>query len=179
MIVVVAVGLLGLGIYYAFLSRQENIVCNRFELKPVLVGNTLVMSIETDLPNHTDIDIQVSRAYQRNYPTGEPESAVADYYRERSIVGQWRTARRISINTVKWQDDVKKQQRKDEQAGLGRFKIEKVSAQIELAVTVSIDQSDPRFGERNMNLMGKAVSKTTSGRLVRANVQFDYPMEES
>ncbi len=177
LVLVAAIIVSGLAVYYVFFSTHEKIVCNQFELEVVLVGYTLVVSLDTDLPDATDVIIQLSRAYERKYPTGEKEVSVANHYRKKSTVSEWRTARRILINTERWRAGIKKQQRRDEKAGLGRFKVENVSDQIEFKMTVPTNQSDPRFGKRNRNLVGKAVTKITSGRIVGAEATFNFPIQ--
>ena len=177
LVLVAAIIVSGLAVYYVFFSTHEKIVCNQFELEVVLVGDTLVISLDTDLPDATDVIIQLSRAFERKYPTGEKEGSVANHYRKESTVSEWRTARRILINTERWRAGIKKQQRRDEKAGLGRFKVENVSDQIEFKMTVPTNQSDPRFGKRNRNLVGKAVTKTTSGRIVDAKATFNFPIQ--
>ena len=177
LVLVAAIIVSGLAVYYVFFSTDEKIVCNQFELEVVLVGDTLVVSLDTDLPDATDVIIQLSRAYERKYPTGEKEVSVANHYRKESTVSEWRTARRILINTERWRAGIKKQQRRDEKAALGRFKVENVSDQIKFKMTVPANQSDPRFGKGNRNLVGKAVTKTTSGRIVGAEATFNFPIQ--
>lgn len=56
------------------------------------------------------------------------------------------------------------------------YEVDKISDTIEVRMVVPINQSNPRFGWRNENLVGKAVS-TEDLRVVEGEVQIHYPLK--
>ena len=71
-------------------NATGNVVCNRFEALAKRTGDTLTLSLDTDLPDFTDVMVSVSRAY---YKRGSSVEYPLDYFQEKSSVGKWREPR--------------------------------------------------------------------------------------
>lgn len=179
-------------------SSPEKIVCDKFNLKATLDGQLLKVSIDTDLPDDTRLMVSVSRPLNIVY---DQEEYLIDYLSEKSTVGQWRGGKTILLDNNKlllqlvdlkarwhiiesanqnfksdysnsrippeWEEELNK-----------TYEVDKISDTIEVSMVVPINQSNPRFGWRNENLVGKAVS-TEDLRIVRNEVQIHYPLKKS
>jgi len=110
-----------------------------------------------------------------------------DYFSEKSTVGKWKSKHRISIASKKWKSALRAKQEKMSRIGLG-FDVASISDDIQVNMVVPINQPDPKFGERNSNLTGKAViiaspgGKTVTGKvvgpmyIVEDEVEINYPL---
>ncbi|MDR4484611.1 MAG: hypothetical protein R3B95_15600 [Nitrospirales bacterium] len=52
-----------------------------------------------------------------------------------------------------------------------------ISDKITVRMVIPINQPDPKFGDQNQNLTGKAV-RTEYIRVVRDEIEIDYPLDE-
>lgn len=135
---------------------STSIICDKFIIKWDIKGENLNFWLDTDLPNETDIMVSVSRDY---WEKGSPGTYSVDYFSEKSTVGKYRTQKQISVEDKVWKDALKSKQNKMSGFGLG-FEVGKIGKEIEVSFIVPIRQSSSRFGEKNINLDGKAVTKT-------------------
>jgi hypothetical protein len=166
-------------------TAQLQVVCNRFELVTEVTDSTLGLSVDTDLPESTIVMVGVSRSYLEK---GSPDQYSVDYLSESSTVGKWKSKHRISIASDKWKAALRAKQEKLSRIGLG-FDVASISDKISVSMVVPINQPDPRFGERNSNLTGKAVTmaskggKTVAGEVVgpmytvEDEIHIDYPLD--
>jgi hypothetical protein len=175
-------------------SSPEKIVCDKFNLKATLDGQLLKVSIDTDLPDDTRLMVSVSRPLNIVY---DQEEYLIDYLSEKSTVGQWRGGKTVVLDNYKlllqledlkarwlilevanqrtisiyggippgWEEELNK-----------TYEVDKISNLITCSMVVPINQSNPRFGWRNKNLVGKAVS-TEDLRIVEDEVQIHYPLK--
>jgi len=177
-------------------SIPEKIVCDKFNVKATLDGQLLKVSVDTDLPDDTKLMVGVHRLFNIIY---NQEEYLIEYFSERSTVGQWRGGKTVVLDNYKWSlqlvewkttwhnIEMANQKFKSdykysripsewEEELKKTYEVDKISNLITCDMVVPINQSNPRFGYRNENLVGKAVS-TKGLRVVRNEVQIHYPLK--
>jgi hypothetical protein len=177
-------------------SSPEKIVCDKFNLKVTIDEQLLKVSVDTDLPDDTELMVSVYRLLNIAY---DQEEFSVDYFNERGTVGQWRGGKTVVLDNYKWllrlEDlkarwlilEVAKQRTISIYGGIPpgweeelnkTYEVDKISDTIEVSMVVPINQSNQRFGWRNENLVGKAVSAEDL-RIVEGEVQIHYPLKKS
>lgn len=156
----------------AFLGGcSRGIVCDEFNLVTNVTGTTLELSIDTDLPDNAIVMVGVHRTYVE---AGNSETYFVDYFSEKATIGKWRSKRDISIDSDFWETALVAKQEKLSRLGMG-FDVASISNKITVSMVVPVNQEDPKFGDQNENLSGKAVS--TSGlRVVEDEIEILYPL---
>lgn len=152
-------------------ESRVSLVCDRFEPLAVLQGGEIVMSLDTDLPDGTDLMVSVSRSYW-DALTGQEYPL--NYLSVRSTVGEWRQPRRVSVAHSEWARLLDDRMRLSAQIN-DPLKIKSINGEIEAAFTVPINQTDPRFGKGNENLRGAKVP-TSGMRSIRVEKIVSYPL---
>lgn len=153
-------------------TQAEEIKCDLFEIKSKLQNDELLVSLNTDCPDYTGIMISVDRKYNE---VGNPDAYSRYYFEESSTVGNWRRQRRISVTHAEWLAELKTFQRTMNRLGVG-FTVDSISDDIEIRMVVHVNQKNVRFGDRNSNLVGKAVN-TTGLRIIDDEVSVNYPLQ--
>lgn len=153
-------------------TNETKIVCDKFKLVTKFTGSTLDFSIDTDLPDNTVVIVTVSRSYLEK---GNSDTYSVDYFSETSTIGKWKSNQSISIASEKWKMALKAKQEEMSKIGLG-FDVASISNKIEVRMVVPINQPDPKFGNRNQNLTGKAV-KTNDIRVIKDKIEINYPLD--
>lgn len=153
-------------------TADAQVVCNKFKLVTKVKGSTLDLSVDTDLPDNTVVMVSVSRSYLEK---GNPDMYSVEYLSEKSTIGKWKSRHTIFVDSEEWKSSLRTKQQKMSRLGLG-FDVASISDKISVRMTVPISQPDPRFGELNSNLTGKAV-RTTGLRVVVDEVDLNYPLE--
>ena len=97
-----------------------------------------------------------------------------NHFSEKSTVGEWRSEHSISIESEDWETAIKEKQEEMAKSGLG-FEVASISDVIRVRMVVPVYIQPERFGKRNENLVGKAVS-ATGVRIVKGEVEIDYPL---
>ena len=97
-----------------------------------------------------------------------------NHFFEKSTVGEWRSEHSISIESEDWETALKEKQEQMTRAGIG-FEVASISDVVRVRMVVPINIQPERFGKRNENLVGKAVS-ATGVRIVKGEVEIDYPL---
>ena len=176
-------------------SIPEKIVCDKFNVNATLDGQLLKLSIDTDLPDDTRLMVWVYRILNIAY---DQEEFCLNYLHDRGTVGQWRGGKTVVLDNYKlllqledlkarwhiiesanqdfmsnysnsrippeWKKELKK-----------TYKVDKISDKIEVSMVVPI-QLNQRFGYKNENLVGKALSNKDL-RIVEDEVQIHYPLK--
>jgi hypothetical protein len=150
----------------------EPVVCNRFTVSTEVVGSTVFLSIDTDLPDDTILIVSVHRIYTEE---GNPSDYSIDYFDEKSTVGQWREMRTIPIDDQKWESDLSAKQKEMSRLGLG-FEVASISKKVTIRALAPYGQSNPGFGERNSRLTGSKVPATGT-RVVEEELEVDWPLD--
>jgi len=173
-------------------SIPEKIVCDKFNVRATLDGQLLKVSIDTDLPDDTELGVLVYRLLNIAY---DQEEFSVNYFNGGGIVSQWRGGKIVVLDDHQWSlrlEDLKARWRilevakKRTIAIYGRiphgweeelsktYEIDKISDTIVVWVVVPIQSN--RFGYRNENLVGKAVI-IEDLRVVEGEVQINYPLK--
>ncbi|TSA34534.1 MAG: hypothetical protein D4R64_11695 [Porphyromonadaceae bacterium] len=153
------------------IKNEIQIVCDKFKLVTKVTGSTLFLSVNTDLPDNTDVMVSVSRSY---WEKGNSSEYNVDYFSEKSTIGKWRTSHSISIDSKNWKTALRAKQEQCSRAGIG-FDVASISDKISVSMVVPVNQQDPKFGDRNQNLIGKAV-KTEGLQIVEDEIEISYPL---
>lgn len=153
-----------------YLVSGQTIICDRFDPKAALQASKLTVSLDTDLPDSTQLMVSISRSYWAGTPSQEYP---LDYLEARATVGEWRKPRVVNVDHAPWRRKL------DDRVGVlaaagAPHKVARIDSNLTISFTVPINQADPRFGRGNRNLAGKRVS-TTGLRVVRARVKVQHP----
>ena len=172
----VGFGSLAIGLMFLVtpIASEAEIKCDKFDVMAELRGDQVWVSVDTDCPNFTGIMVGVSRIY---YERGNDTAYSHSYLEEKSTVGSWRKPRQISVAHSKWNMMVKAHREKMNRLGMG-YTVGRVDDDLEMSMVVPVNQKDRRFGKRNENLVGKAVS-TTGLRVIRGEVKIRYRVHVS
>lgn len=158
-------------------SPEDGIVSDQFELNCELEGNTLTISIDTDLPDPTEVIVSVHRVY---FEVGNNEAYSRDYFSENSqTIQAWREARKFILDNEKWKAELSEFQSKMAKISSDvAFEIDTIEDQIQVRAVVHVNQPDERFGGRgNPKLSGDAVTDGLFGNLVEEEIHFDFPID--
>lgn len=131
------------------------LVSDTFEIHTGWRGDTLLVSIVSDLPDDALVMVGVDRLY---WEKGSPDAYSIPYRSEQSTVGAWEHPHAIPVDNEKWSDSLRTLQRTMARIGMG-FQVDHISDSVSVSFIVPINQKDPRFGERNSLLTGKVVNR--------------------
>ncbi|NQV19312.1 MAG: hypothetical protein HQ534_12320 [Armatimonadetes bacterium] len=155
------------------ISCLKKITCDKFNLHTSLQDNTLYISIESDLPDYTNIIVSISRSYWQKGETDEYSSI--KYFTEKSNLKKWKNTKKILLDNTRWKAKLKI--REDRMVGKGdlEYQVSKINDNISVDVTVIEKQSNSAFGKNNKNLIGNEV-KTENIHVVRKRKEIIYPL---
>lgn len=154
----------------------EPIICDRFDVHTELQGDTVEVSLDTDLPDDTRLTVWVCRPYKMK---GNPSTYSIDYFSDWGTVRQWKAPRRISVNHDLFREEFDVTRKQTAYTGLAT-EIEDVSDHVQVGLIVPVCQPNPAFGEKNRNLRGKMVSVDTPRggiRVVTWKGELLYPLD--
>ena len=162
-------------------AGRNGLVSDRFELRWEFHETYLMLAIDSDLPDSTDLVVSVDRGYVQ---VGRREAYSRGYFSERAKLSEWRSPRRLPLDDVAWKADLLAHQ-----AAMARFpadiafQIGPIEDHISVRAVVHINQSDPRFGGRgNPSLSGLAVSTlagSNNRKIVEAEQIIPAPFTET
>ena len=157
------------------LALFSSVVSDRFALQAEMDGTDLLLAIDTDLPDTTELMVSVGRIY---YEVGNDSAYSREYFAGRGRVLDWRRPRRILIDDEAWKADLKAHQaRMAEMGSFMAFEIDRIEGEIQVSAVVHINQPDPRFGGRgNPNLSGRAVNQSGKRNLIRREENIERPL---
>ncbi|MBN1361704.1 MAG: hypothetical protein JW993_13995 [Sedimentisphaerales bacterium] len=154
-------------------ATGTQIVCDKFELVTKVTDSTLDLSVDTDLPDNAVVMVSVSRSYLK---TGDSAAYSENYFSERGTIGKWKSEHRISIADEAWKTALSARQELVSRFGAS-FDVASVSEKIRVSMLVPINQPDSKFGDRNRNLIGRAVTMREGGLcVVRGEDEIEYPL---
>ncbi len=153
-------------------AASADVVCDKFDMKWKVSGNTLDLSLDTDLPDNTVLMVSVSRSY---FEKGNTSEYSHDYFSEKSTAYKWSKTQKISIDPDKWKSSLREKKKDLSRIGLG-FQVGSISEKISISMVVPINQPSSEFGENNSKLTGKAVH-TKGLRVVEKEVEFQSPLD--
>jgi hypothetical protein len=140
-------------------AAGKGVVADRFEIHYALKAGVLTLSLDTDLPDEAKVMVDVSRRY---WQVGDTTAYVNEYFEEGGPISDWRTPRPIVLDEDRWRASLSEKQRILAQGG-DPFEIGRVEDTVSVSFVVPINQPDPRFGDRNQHLRGKAVRMSSMG----------------
>lgn len=155
------------------LATTTKIICDKFELVTKITGTNLDLSVDTDLPDYAEVMVGVSRSY---WEKGNNAEYSIDYFSEGSNIGKWKTEHSIALSNENWKAALKAKQEEMSRLGLG-FDVASISKEITVSMVVPINQSNPNFGVKNINLVGKAV-RTQGIRVVEGEIKINFPLNK-
>ena len=126
------------------LAFGQTVRCDRFEPNAILERSQLSVSLDTDLPDSTQVMVSVSRSYWADAPLQEYPIA---YLETRSTVGEWRKPRIVNVDHAAWRRQLDERVRRLGAAGIA-VKVAKTDTDVTVSFTVPVNQTDPRFGPR-------------------------------
>lgn len=148
------------------------LVTDTFEIDHEWRADTLLLSLRTDLPDNTDLMVSVDRYYWRDAMS---DTYSIPYLTADSHVGAWEDeTRRVLINDNFWRDSLTAHQRQMARIEMP-FKVREIGDSIHIDFVVPVVQDDPRFGERNADLVGAAVD-TAGLRVVEEQIALHKPL---
>ena len=157
------------------IALYASVVSDRFTLQWEIAGADLLLAIDTDLPDTTEVIVSVERLY---FELGNDSAYSRRYFEEKGRLSEWRDPRRIPIDDEAWKVDLKSHQ--ESMAKLGSplaFEIGLIEDEIQVNAVVHINQPDPAFGGRgNPNLSGAAVIQSRNRNLIRGKENIDWPL---
>lgn len=166
---------LALILLLAPIALHASVVSGRFTLQWEIEGASLLLAINTDLPDTTEVIVSVERLY---YEVGNDSAYSRQYFQERGRLSEWRDTRRIPIDDEAWKGDLKAHQ--ERMAKLGSplaFKIGEIEDQVLVSAVVHINQPAPEFGGHgNPNLSGATVLQSSNRNLIRREEKIDWPL---
>ena len=131
-------------------SALAQVVCGKFDATVTISDHVVSLSLETDLPDDTNISISITRDY---YQSGSRES-YSEYY----FSGTVNAIGVSQVRQVNFQDEVwfnALQKRKDIMARIGGpFREQRIAQYITVQFLVPVNQDNEMFGSRNANLEG-------------------------
>lgn len=120
---------------------------SQFRVKSSLNGNSLNLSIASDLPDNIKVSLSVSRSY---WQKDNPSEYSLDYLSEQSTIGQWRSNRTISLDNEMWKAKLAAHQKELAPLGLG-FEVDKILDSISIYAVVTLSNNPfPNFKEKGM-----------------------------
>ena len=128
----------------------DEIICKEFSPKISKLGKIVEFSLNTDLPENTQVSVTISRDYKEK---GKSENYSLAYYEFRGTISDLKEKRSADISTAVW--DEKMGKKIDLMASLGAdlaFTLGKISDYIAISMVVPVNQSNKEFEKMNKNL---------------------------
>jgi hypothetical protein len=152
---------------------NAQVVVTQFDLNTKMEESFLFFSIDSDLPDTTEVNVTIQRDYFRK---GNSDAYATEYFSKRRPLGNWRAEQTVKIDNREWLRKLKEHQKMVSKLGMG-FDVASVSDNISIRAVVPINQSDPKFGERNSKLTGTPVIFRMNINIVKSNVEIPYPLD--
>ena len=120
-------------------ANVSGVISDRFELLWELHGTDLQLSIDTALPDSTEVRVLVDRRY---FEVGSDSAYSRDYFSERSHISEWRTPRSISVDPEAWKADLLAFQTKMARLGAHvAFEVDRIDDVIGVSAVVQVKQA--------------------------------------
>jgi hypothetical protein len=151
------------------------VFCSRFKVNTVLKGKELEFWLDTDLPYDTIVMVSVSRLY---WIKDNPGTYSGSYHGKRSSVLELRKPVSVIIDDNEWRRQIETKHKLIDPTN-EPLQVSKISDNIELNLTVPINQDNPAFGRRNVNLEGTMVIANEGFRIIREEKMFLVPFRDA
>jgi hypothetical protein len=156
-------------------TPDGNILADTFDVNYTLRGDTLIVSLDTDLPDRTALMVSVDRTFHTHEGS---ETYVVEYFTEATTVGAWRNPHTIILDDNAWKRTLDERRRILGISG-EPFTVKSISPEFEIGFVVPMVQ-DPPFTRWNANLRGRVVSVDEDGRrLIEREIRVARPIDTS
>ncbi len=155
---------------FCTLRAEAQVICDRFEIKSTLNGRTISFTLDTDLPDTTNLIVTIGREYTQKKST---DIYAKNYYCTKSTVGGLLYPNMVKVDDEEWFFMLEEHQHKMDSYRIP-FEVKSVSDEIFLSITVPLD---PMFGKGNELLSGKMMPKPPSLKTISQEVRFFLPYE--
>jgi hypothetical protein len=152
-------------------SVISKVFCNKFNVNTILKGKELEFWLNSDLPDDTIVMVSVSRRYWIKASSGTYSGS---YYGKRILVQELRKPLTVILDDNKWRRQIEKKHKQIEPNG-EPLQVSKISDEVELKLIVPVNQDNPAFGPRNVNLEGPMVTTEQDFRIIRKEKMFIIP----
>ena len=167
-------------------DKYEEKIYEGFKINYSLNGNSLNVSLVTDLPDDIKISLSVSRSY---WEKGDAENEYSeDYFSEYGTVGQWKNTQKINLKKQIWQNNLAANQRKMAESGLG-FDVARVSDSIHVSAIVLLSNKpelifkDGKIGDNEIAIYypmdGKIKTQSKYGNSQSLKIGKTYSVSKS
>jgi hypothetical protein len=156
-------------------SVISKVFCNRFNINTVLKGKELEFWLDTDLPDNTIVMVSVSRRY---WIKGSSGTYSGSYYGKSVFVHELRRPVTVILDDEEWRRRIDNKHKQNEPRGKP-VQMSKISDEVELKLIVPINQDNPAFGPRNVNLEGAMVTAEQGFRIIRMEKMFIVPFRKT
>ena len=156
------------------ISCSKKITCDKFIVNTELQNDKLLLSIDSDLPYFTDIIVSVSRSY---WEKGKPNEYSLEYSLEelnkntykKATLAIWKNPQIILFDKNNWIAKLKSNQKSMNYHN----SLNNISDSITVKVEILMKQSNPKFGENNINLIGDEASNNNT---IQKVISIHYPL---
>jgi hypothetical protein len=152
-------------------SVNSKVFCNSFNINTILKGRELEFWLNTDLPDNTLVMVSVSRRY---WIKGSSGTYSGSYYGKSIFVYELRKPVTVILDDKEWRRRIEEKHKQIEPSG-EPLQVSKISDEVELKLIVPINQDNPAFGPRNVNLEGTMVTAEQGFRIIRKEKMFIAP----
>lgn len=152
--------------------------CDQFAISAAFEGadsqqvRRIRVSIETDLPDTTDVMFGIDRSFVN---AADRDEYAVGYVSEKAKVGEWRSGRIMELDQTKWEAKLEQECTIFHQSG-EKLSVSHLDSDVTIAFVVPVAQSDKRFGLRNENLVGSRVQVSNGLRIVRVETKLHWPV---
>jgi hypothetical protein len=182
--------ILVLGIVLTVLSScSQEIVCDKFDLSYDFQDQVLLVSLDTDLPDFTEVGISVSRDYTEVATESTTNATYSlDYFSAQIKLSSLSQPLEIDVSDAVWFEKSEAHQKEmealDKEYGTGddpatrfAYEVETIAEVITIRAVVHTNQPSMKFGEKNKNLIGQKVESSTLGNVVSSEQLVELPMQ--
>lgn len=159
-------------------ASSDVIRCDQFEVLTECEPNgtdtirRTRVSIKTDLPDSTNLMVSIGRTFRNS---ADNEEYSVDYLEEKSTVADWRAGKILELDQTKWQAQLDEKRSTFRKLG-EKLEVVDLSSAVIVSFVVPVNQSDKRFGLRNVNHVGLAVVNSSELRIVRRESKLEWPV---
>ncbi|HEY0552782.1 MAG TPA: hypothetical protein VGG20_00840 [Thermoanaerobaculia bacterium] len=156
-------------------ESQKRIICNKFQIKVKEEGTHLFISLDTDLPENTQVMVTMGRDYKATM-NGKSDTYTEAYLDTSSTVSEWRAVHRVDIQDSMFRTALADTLERS-RAMHTNMKVGKISATIDVQFIVPINQANANFGKGNANLGGAVVVQKGSWNLIDKEQSVHHPLK--
>ncbi len=157
---------------------SDSIHCEQFEISAAFeVADSqqikrIRVSIETDLPDTTDVFVNIDRSFLN---ANDRDEYSIEYVSENSKVSEWRSGRIVELDQTTWEAKLEQEYTTFHQMG-EKLSVTRLDSAVTIAFVVPVAQSDKRFGLQNCNLIGSKVQDSNGLRVVHGETKLHWPV---